>query len=88
MLARQYCLFGRMQLDCTRVLLEQLDTSFGKRAIDFLQFGPPLIQLDENGDFTAQDLGCDRHGDIVNCANFVAAQSVDVATMNGGDEDD
>ena len=58
-----------------------------KLGIESLQLPGLAIELGEHPDLCAQYLRHDRHRHIVHRAHLVAAKAVDIADLNGRDED-
>ena len=56
--------------------------------IQLLELAGLAIELGEDPDLGAQHLRDDRHRHVVDRAHLVAAQTVDVGQLDGGDEDD
>ena len=46
------------------------------------------MQLDQHRNLAAQDLGDDGHGDVIDRAELVALQAVELADVDRSDEDD
>jgi hypothetical protein len=70
------------------VLGSQLGACGAQLFIDSLELSATLVKLDQYRHFAAQDLLDDRHRDVVDRAELVALQPVELADVHRGDEDD
>ena len=57
-------------------------------AIELLQLQPLAMQLDQHRHLAAQDLRHDRDRDVVDRAELVALEAVELGVVHAGDEDD
>src|SRR5512138_562683 len=74
--------------DRERVLSFELLASQVELPVEHAKLAPAQVQLDEEGDFAAKDLRDHRHRDIVDGADFVTLQVIELRNMNTCDEDD
>ena len=70
------------------VLGIQLCARGAQLGVHSFELAATLMKLDQHCDLAAQDLRYDRYGDVVDCAELVALQPVELADVHGGDEDD
>ena len=59
-----------------------------ERVSELLELDTPPMELDEDGDLGAQNLGHDGDRDIVDGPDFVATQPIELGDLGPGDEDD
>ncbi len=58
------------------------------RSVGLLQLAALAVQLDQHRDLAAQDLRHHRDGNVVDRADLVALEAVELADVHAGDEDD
>ena len=73
---------------CFLMLDVEPGTRGAQRCIHRLQLAAPLVKLDQHCDLAAQDLRHDGHRDVVDRAELVALQAIELADVHRGDEDD
>src|SRR4030095_11236248 len=70
------------------VLGSQLGARRAQSQVQGLQLTATLVRLDQHRDRAAQDLGHDGYCDVVDRAELVALEAIELADMYSGDEDD
>ena len=68
--------------------LGELRVGLGQAAVELAQLATLAVQLDQHRDLAAQDLRHHRHRHVVDRAELVALQPIQLGHVHAGDEDD